>query len=39
MKIYKLYKFAKAVIILASKNGNDYSLGSDVRSLLHKLKL
>jgi hypothetical protein len=39
MKIYKLYKFAKAVIKLTSTHGNDYTLGNEVRSLLHKLKL
>lgn len=39
MKIYKLYKFAKAVIKLASTEGNDFTLGNKIRALINKLKL
>lgn len=39
MKIYKLYKLAKAVLLLTSIHANDSSLGNEVRSLIHKLKL
>jgi hypothetical protein len=38
-ELRKIYKLGKSVIELAKKQGNDYTLGGEIRKLIHKLKL